>query len=102
MRILQLKAARGWSSAQAARAFAVTEDTIASWLKRVDEEGERALVQLSKPVNKFPAYVGYLVRWLKSMCPAMGKLRIAQTLARAGLQLGATALSDELVAVSTC
>ncbi len=61
MRILKLKAARGWSSSQVARVFAVTEETIASWLKRVDEEGERALVQLSEPVNKFPAYVGYLV-----------------------------------------
>ncbi len=119
MRILKLKAARGWSSSQVARVFAVTEETIASWLKRVDEEGERALVQLSEPVNKFPAYVGYLIRWLKSMCPTMGKLRIAQTLARAGLQLGATtvrqmlrdgpdpkqpaeaALAEEPVAVST-
>ncbi len=90
MRILKLKAVRGWSLSQVAQAFAVTEETVASWLKRVDEEGERALVQLSEPVNKFPAYVGYLVRWLKSMCPAMGKLRMAQTLGRAGLLLGAT------------
>ena len=119
MRILQLKSARGWSSSQTARAFAITEDTIASWLRRVDEEGERALVQVSEPVNKFPAYVGYLVRWLKAMCPAMGKLRIAQVLGRAGLRLGATtvrgmlhddpepkepaeaALSDETIAIST-
>ena len=119
MRILKLKAARGWSSSQVARVFAVTEETIASWLKRVDEEGERALVQLSEPVNKFPAYVGYLVRWLKSMCPAMGKLRIAQVLGRAGLRLAATtvrgmlrenpdskesaeaALTDEPIMVST-
>lgn len=119
MRILQLKAARGWSLSQTARTFAVNEDTIASWLKRVDEEGERALVQVAEPVNKFPDYVGHLVRWLKSMCPAMGKLRIAQVLGRAGLHLGATtvramlredpestepvevALSDEPIAVST-
>ncbi|MHC4920999.1 MAG: transposase [Planctomycetota bacterium] len=119
MRILKLKAARGWSSSRVARAFAITEETIASWLKRVDEQGERALVQLSEPVNKFPAYVAYLVRWLKSMCPAMGKLRIAQVLGRAGLRLGATtvrgmlqanpestepaeaALSDEPIVVST-
>ena len=39
MRILQLKAARAWSLSQAARAFAVTEDTIASWLKRVSRGG---------------------------------------------------------------
>ncbi|MHC5070902.1 MAG: DDE-type integrase/transposase/recombinase [Planctomycetota bacterium] len=96
MRILKLKAARGWSSSEAARVFAVTEETIASWLKRVDEGGERALVQLSEPVNKFPAYIGYLVRWLKSMCPALGKLRIAQVLGRAGLRLAATTVRQML------
>jgi transposase InsO family protein len=96
MRILQLKAARGWSSAQAAAVFAVTEDTIASWLKRIDEEGERALVQVSEPVNRFPTYVAYLVRWLKAMCPAMGKVRISQVLARAGLQLAATTVGRML------
>ena len=37
MRILKLKAARGWSSSQVAQVFAITEETIASWLKRVDE-----------------------------------------------------------------
>ena len=37
MRILKLKAARGWSSSQVAQIFAITEETIASWLKRVDE-----------------------------------------------------------------
>ncbi len=96
MRILQLKAARGWSSHQIAEVFAVTEDTIATWLKRTDEEGERALVQASEPVNKFPDYVGYLVRWLKAMCPAMGKKQIAQALARGGLQLGTTTVGRML------
>ncbi len=96
MRILQLKAARGWSSSQTAEVFAVTEDTIATWLKRTDEEGDRALVQAAEPVNKFPGYVGYLVRWLKTMCPAMGKKRIAQVLARAGLHLGATTVGRML------
>ncbi len=96
MRILQLKAARGWSSHQSAEVFAVTEDTIAMWLKRTDEEGERALVQASEPVNKFPDYVGYLVRWLKAMCPALGKKQIAQVLGRAGLQLGTTTVGRML------
>ncbi len=96
MRTLQLKAARGWSSHQIAEVFAVTEDTIATWLKRTDEEGERALVQVSEPVNKFPDYVGYLVRWLKAMCPAMGKKQIAQVLGRAGLQLGTTTVGRML------
>ena len=64
MRILQLKAARGWSLHQTAEVFAVTEDTIATWLNRTDEEGERALVRTAEPLNKFLDYVGYLVRWL--------------------------------------
>jgi predicted RNA polymerase sigma factor len=38
MAILELKAIRGWSLAQTARVFLVEPDTIASWLKRVDED----------------------------------------------------------------
>jgi len=90
MQILKLKAARGWSTTQVAKILTVTEATITSWLRRIDEEGERALVQTPEPVNRFPDYVAYLVRWLKSVCPTMGKARIADTLARAGLRLGAT------------
>ena len=90
MAILQLKVARGWNLEQAARAFLVTADTIRSWLKRVDEQGPDALVQLREPVNKFPAFVRYLVQQLKALCPMLGKVKISQILARAGLHLGAT------------
>ena len=37
--ILEVKAARAWSLTQTADAFLVTPDTIASWLKRIDEAG---------------------------------------------------------------
>jgi transposase InsO family protein len=90
MRVLQLKAARGWSCAQTARSFLIDEQTLRSWLRRVDEEGERALIQISEPVNRFPDFVRYLVKQLKVLLPTMGKLRIAQVLTRAGLHLGAT------------
>jgi putative transposase len=90
MRVLQLKAASGWSYEQAARALLVDEQTLRSWMRRLDEGGERELVQTSDPVNKFPDFVRYLVRQLKTLLPTMGKVRIAQTLARAGLHLGAT------------
>lgn len=90
MRILQLKAARAWSFEQAAQTFMVDEQTMCSWLRRVDEEGERALIQVTEPVNKFPDFVRYLVKQLKALCPMMGKVRIAQVLARAGLHLRAT------------
>ena len=96
MRILQLRAARGWSTKQVADRFVLTEETIASWMKRLDEEGDRGLVRLEEPVNKFPDFVAYMVRHLKSMCPSLGKVRIAQTLARAGLHLGSSTVGRML------
>ncbi len=96
MRILQLRTTRGWSARQTADRFLVTEETIASWIRRLDEGGERALVQIDEPVNKFPEFVVYLVRHLKVLCPSLGKVRIAQMLARAGLHLGATTVGRML------
>ena len=90
MAILELKAARAWSLTQTAEAFLVTAETIASWTKRVDEAGTDALVQITEPVNKFPDFVRAIVQRLKTLCPAMGKVKIAETLARAGLHLGVT------------
>ncbi len=90
MAILELRAARGWSQQKAADIFHLTAATIASWMKRLDEEGMDALVQLREPVNKFPDFVRYAVQRLKALCPCMGKVKIAQVLARAGLHLGAT------------
>jgi len=88
--ILELRAARGWSLAQTARAFLVSSLTIASWTGRLQEEGPDALVRLPEPVNRFPDFVGYLVRRLKVLCPRLGKVKIAQVLARAGLHLAPT------------
>jgi transposase InsO family protein len=88
--ILELKAARGWSLEQTASVFHVTAPTIASWLGPLDEEGPDALVQTRTPVNRFPDFVRYIVQRLKNLCPSMGKMKIAQVLARAGLHLGTT------------
>lgn len=96
MRILQLKTARGWSCEQAAEAFMVDEQTLRSWLRRVDEEGEDSLIRMTEPVNKFPDFVRYLVKQLKVLLPTMGKARIAQVLARAGLHLGVTTVGRML------
>jgi len=90
--ILELRAARGWSLAQTARIFLVTPLTIASWMGRLDEQGPDALVRLPEPVNKFPDFVGYVVRRLKILCPILGKVKTAQILARAGLHLGPTTI----------
>jgi len=88
--ILELRAARGWSAAQAAKRFFVTEATIADWMARLDEDGPSALVQTPEPVNRFPDLVAHLVRRLKVLCPAMGTARIAAVLSRAGLHLART------------
>ncbi len=90
MAILQLRAARGWSCQQTADTFLVTRPTIASWNRRIDEQGPDALLQMAEPVNRFPDFVRYAVQQLKVLCPTMGKVKIAQTLCRAGLHLGAT------------
>ncbi len=94
--ILQLKAARGWNKAQCARVFLVTAATIALWLKRLDEDGERALVRTPEPVNRFPDFVTLLVQQLKVTFPVVGKRRIADMLARAGVHLAATTVARML------
>ncbi len=96
MAILELRTLRGWSLEQTANTFLLTAQTITSWMKRVDEEGHDALVQLREPVNKFPEFVRYVVQRLKVLCPTMGKVKIAQTLARAGLHVGATTVGRML------
>jgi putative transposase len=68
----------------------VTATTIASWIKRVDEGGSSALVQIREPVNRFPDFVRYAVQRLKALCPSLGKAKIAEMLCRAGLHLGTT------------
>ncbi|MGH7145530.1 MAG: DDE-type integrase/transposase/recombinase [Planctomycetota bacterium] len=88
--ILELKTRRGWTNAQTGRGFHVSNHTISRWLNRLDEDGPGALVQMPTPVNKFPDFVRYAVQRLKVLCPMMGKERIAQTLARAGIHLGVT------------
>jgi hypothetical protein len=53
LRILELKAARGWSREQVARIFLLDEQTVRSWHGRVDEEGAAALVRMAEPANRF-------------------------------------------------
>ena len=89
---LELRAARGWSLQQTADAFLVSPKTVASWMARLDESGPQALVQLRTPVNKFPDFVRYAVQQLQALCPTLGKHKLAQVLARAGLHLGTTTI----------
>lgn len=94
--VLELKAARGWNLVQTARAFLIEPDTVAEWMKRVDEEANNPLVALPGPVNKYPDFVRHMVRRLKTLCPVMGKKRIADVLAKAGLRLAATTVKRML------
>jgi len=57
MAILELRMARAWSALQTAETFLVTEATIASWMRRVDESGASALIRIREPVSKFPDFV---------------------------------------------
>ncbi len=96
MAILELKAARGWSQTETARRFLVKPTTIASWLKRIDESSPAPLVRMREPVNKFPELVRYVVRRLTVLFPSLGRKRLAQTLARAGLHLSASTVGRML------
>ena len=96
MRVLELKAARGWSLSQTAKAMLLDPQTPATWMKRLDEKGSNALVRRPTPVNRFPEFVRKLVPRLKLLCPTLGKVKIAQVLARAGLHLGPTTVGRVL------
>ena len=69
--ILQLRASRGWNMAETADRFLLSPTTISSWMGRLDEGGESALLQPREPVNRFPDFVRYLVQWLKALCPEL-------------------------------
>jgi len=88
--ILELRAVRSWSLTQTADRFLVSTATVSSWMRRVNEEGPSAIVQIGVPVNKFPEFVAYIVQRLKVLCPSLGYAKIAQLLCRAGLHLGTT------------
>ncbi len=65
-------------------------------MRRLDEEGPDALVRLPAPVNRFPDFVTLVVKQLRAVCPLLGKVRIAQMLARAGLVLSASTVKRML------
>ena len=54
------------------------------------------MVRLREPANRFPDFVRYIVQQLKAPCPSLGKVKIAQVLARARLHLCATTVGRML------
>ena len=77
---------------QTADTFLVTPATVASWIKRVDDQGANALLQLREPVNKLQDFVRYIVQRLKTLNPSMGKVKIAETLCPSGGDLDVSAV----------
>ena len=69
MRILQLRAARGWTLEKTAPVVLVDLLTLQIWMPRLDEHGERELIQTIEPVNRYPDHVRNLVRELKRLFP---------------------------------
>ena len=49
MRILELKAARGWSRDEVSERFLIADQTMQSWMRRVDEDGEKACCSSALP-----------------------------------------------------
>jgi putative transposase len=87
MAIMELRAMRGWSKTETARRFFVSDDTIRAWLRRADDD---SLLHTATPVNRFPDFVRHAVQQIKLFCPSLGKVKIAETLARAGIHIGKT------------
>lgn len=92
MRILQLRAARGWTMEKTARTFLLDLHTLQLWMRRLYDDGDSGFLKTSRPVNRFPDFVRVLVRELKRQLPTMGTERIAQVLAREGLALSAATI----------
>ena len=69
MAILEMKAAQNWSLERTAKEFLISPMTVSCWMKRIDEDGPDALVQLPAPVNKFPDFIAHGVRRLKALAP---------------------------------
>ncbi|HKY41322.1 MAG TPA: DDE-type integrase/transposase/recombinase [Polyangiaceae bacterium] len=88
--ILMLRSHAGWNAAETARRFLVTSATIASWMRRLDQGGEQALVKTPAPVNRFDDAVTLLVQKLHRAAPSLGRRKLADVLARAGLVLAAS------------
>ena len=75
--ILELRSARGWSFTQTAHRMLLTTATVCSWMRRLDEHGLKAILQVRTPINHYPDFVRYLVQRLKLLCPRLGYLKIA-------------------------
>jgi len=93
MDILIHKAACNWNLKQTAKAFQADASTISSWMKRIDDD---SLIKISVPWNKYPSFLRYVTKQLKSLVPRLGKKKIAEYFTRSGLYLAATSVGRYL------
>lgn len=89
MAILEIKAARGWTSQMTADRFLLSELTMFHWARRCERDDE-AFLEPTTPVNKFSDLVRYTAQRLKAFSPRLGKTKIAEMLCRAGVQISPT------------
>ena len=87
-------AARGWNRRQAASALLVEAPTISRWLAEAEEDSR--ILEIPAPINKYPDVVTRVIHDLKARFPHFGKRRIAEMLARLGLQLAVTTVGRKL------
>jgi putative transposase len=69
---------------------------VAEWLERLRTQGQEHFIRVPVPVNKFPDYVGLLVQEMKALVPHLGKQKMQQVLARAGLHLAVSTVANML------
>ena len=88
--ILSLKARTGWTIDETGRRFVVSGATIATWTRRLDEDGKDALVKTRVPVNRHSDRTALHVKEMHAAAPTIGKRKTAAMLARAGMQIAAS------------
>ena len=86
--ILVIQAACGFGNTQIARRFQVTLQTIRNWIQGKDKE--ETIVQIAEKPTRYPDLVRYIVQQFKACCPMLGRYKIADILARAGLHISAS------------
>jgi putative transposase len=92
MAILEHRATRDWNLIRTANEFLLDEQTLSGWMKRIDEDGENALVRIPVPMNKYPEFLKHLTQRLKLLSPTLGRKKIVEYFLRSGFNLSASSV----------
>jgi transposase InsO family protein len=88
LQILMIQATRGLVNVQIAKRFQVTLQTIRNWIQGKDKD--TGTVQILEKPTRYPDFVRLIVQQFKVCCPMLGRFKIADILARAGLHISAS------------